>query len=34
VADWEDDAVFEKILAVLNQRMAKGDVPINLLSTT
>lgn len=34
VADWEDDAVFEKILAVLNQRIAKGDVPINLLATT
>lgn len=34
VADWEDDAVFEKILTVLNQRMARGDVPINLFATT
>ena len=34
VADWENNSVFEKILAVLNQRMAKGDVPINLFATT
>jgi len=27
-------SVFEKILAVLNQRMAKGNVPINLFATT
>ena len=34
VADWNDDEVFAKILVLLNQRMAKGDVPLNLTSTS
>jgi hypothetical protein len=33
-ADWLDDDVFTRILAAMNQRMARGDVPINLLATT
>jgi len=34
VADWNDDEVFAEILDLLNQRMAKGDVPLNLTSTS
>jgi hypothetical protein len=33
-ANWLDDAVFEKILDAMNRRMARGDVPLNLLATT
>ena len=32
--DWNDDEVFAQVLALLNQRMAKGDVPLNLFATT
>ena len=33
-ADWCDDAVFEVILDALNQRMMRGDVPLNLTATS
>lgn len=33
-ADWNDDAVFAEILKLMNQRMAKGDVPLNLTATS
>lgn len=33
-ADWNDDAVFEKILRLLNARMMRGDVPLNLTATS
>ena len=33
-ADWLDDAVFARILAAMNARMARGDVPLNLLATS
>ena len=33
-ADWNDDAVFERILATMNRRMAKGDVPLNMAATS
>ena len=32
--DWNDDAVFERILARMNQRMVPGDVPLNLTATS
>ena len=34
VADWNDDAIFAEILKLMNQRMAKGDVPLNLTATS
>ncbi|MBI2193441.1 MAG: hypothetical protein HYU36_15810 [Planctomycetes bacterium] len=33
-ANWNDDAVFARILKLLNQRMARGDVPLNLNATS
>jgi hypothetical protein len=30
---WTDDAVFAGILRLMNQRMARGDVPLNLTAT-
>ena len=32
--DWNDDDTFAQVLEMLNQRMAKGDVPLNLSATT
>jgi len=34
VADWEDDAVFAKILKALNDRQMRADVPLNLAATS
>ena len=34
IADWNDDAVYGKILEALNQRQMRGDVPLNLASTS
>ena len=34
VADWNDDAVYEKILAALNKRQMRCDVPLNLNATS
>jgi hypothetical protein len=31
---WTDDVIFERVLEKLNQRMAKGDVPLNLNATS
>ena len=31
---WNDDALFPNILNAINQRMMKGDVPLNLTSTS
>ena len=33
-ADWTDDAVFERILQLMNERMVPGDVPLNLNATS
>jgi len=33
-ADWNDDAVFSRILDFLNRRMMTGDVPLNLTATS
>lgn len=33
-ADWNDDAVFARILEAMNARMARGDVPLNLTATS
>ncbi len=33
-ADWNDDATFATILGFLNERMARGDVPLNLTATS
>jgi len=33
-ADWNNDEIFTVILELLNQRMAKGDVPLNLTATS
>ncbi|MBI1297762.1 hypothetical protein GC175_22730 [bacterium] len=33
-ADWNDDAVFAKILDAMNERMMRCDVPLNLTSTS
>ena len=33
-ADWNDDAVFARILRQMNDRMARGDVPLNLTATS
>ncbi len=32
-ADWNDDAVYAKILDLLNARQMRGDVPLNLTAT-
>lgn len=32
--DWTDDAVLEKILKLMNERMVPGDVPLNLNATS
>ncbi len=34
IADWNDDAVFAKILKLMNERMMRGDVPLNLTATS
>ncbi len=34
VADWNDDAVYAEILRLLNERQMRGDVPLNLTSTS
>ena len=34
VVDWNDDEVFEQVLKLINQRMVRGDVPLNLSATT
>ncbi len=34
LADWNDDAVYGKILTALNQRQMRGDVPLNLTVTS
>ncbi len=34
IADWEDDATYAEILKLLNKRMMRGDVPLNLTSTS
>lgn len=34
VADWNDDATFEQILRLMNERMVPGDVPLNLQATS
>jgi hypothetical protein len=34
IADWEDDATYAKILKLLNERMMRCDVPLNLTSTS
>lgn len=34
IADWNDDAVYAKILAALNERQMRCDVPLNLASTS
>lgn len=34
VADWNDDAIFAEILKLLNSRMMRGDVPLNLTATS
>ncbi|MDQ2731886.1 MAG: hypothetical protein M3Y56_09525 [Armatimonadota bacterium] len=33
-ADWNDDAIFAGILELINRRMMKGDVPLNLAATS
>ena len=33
-ADWTDDEVFARILELINQRMTRGDVPLNLSATS
>jgi hypothetical protein len=32
--DWNDDEVFSQVLKLLNERIAKGDVPLNLHATS
>ena len=32
--EWTDDALFATILDMMNRRMARGDVPLNLLATS
>jgi len=34
IANWNDDAVYTEILKLLNARQMKGDVPLNLTSTS
>lgn len=31
---WSDDAVYDRIIALINERMARGDVPLNLNCTS
>lgn len=33
-ADWTDDTVFARVLAQINERMTRGDVPLNLSATS
>jgi hypothetical protein len=33
-ADWADDAMFAKVLKLMNERMVPGDVPLNLNATS
>ncbi len=30
MVDWTDDEVFDRVLTLINQRMTRGDVPLNL----
>ena len=32
--DWTDDAIFEQVLEQINERMTRGDVPLNLSATS
>ena len=32
--DWTDQAMFDQFLSMINERMTRGDVPLNLLSTS
>ena len=32
--DWTDDETFEQVLAMINARMTRGDVPLNLSATS
>ena len=32
--DWTNDAIFEQVLAQINARMTRGDVPLNLCATS
>jgi hypothetical protein len=34
IADWNDDRVYGEILKLLNERQMRGDVPLNLTSTS
>jgi hypothetical protein len=34
LADWNDDRIFGEILRRMNQRMMRGDVPLNLTATS
>ncbi|HMO59666.1 MAG TPA: hypothetical protein PKC19_20115, partial [Roseiflexaceae bacterium] len=34
IADWNDDRVYGEILRLLNERQMRGDVPLNLTSTS
>lgn len=34
IADWNDDKVYGEILKLLNERQMRGDVPLNLTSTS
>ncbi len=33
-ADWTDDATFARVLELINERMTRGDVPLNLSATS
>ena len=33
LADWNDDAIYGRILKLLNERQMRGDVPLNLTAT-
>ena len=33
-ADWTDDEMFDRILRLANERMTRGDVPLNMSSTS
>ena len=32
--DWTDDEMFDKVLTLINERMTRGDAPINLYATS
>jgi hypothetical protein len=34
IADWNDDATFRHILRMMNERMARGDIPLNMIATS